>query len=729
MPERDDKKPPRQPAPTVYEPRSGDPPPRGSDAGSGGPGVDFWKSVGKASAHPSAASGTAGPKGGSRDYQGRIPIGTQLNHIYEIRRFINRGGMGEVYEGVNISTDERVAIKFLLTHLAEDPQVKEMFRQEPQKLARLNHPALVQYRLATTEPKLGLFYIVTEYVDGPGLDGQIGKIRPSTEEIKRLTRWLAQGLGAAHHAGVYHRDVSPDNILLPDGRLDRAKIIDFGIAKGTKAGQATIIGQGFAGKLNFVAPEQIGDFGRSIGPWTDIYSLGLVMLALATGRAADLGGTAVAAVDRRRAGVDLSEAPPSLRPIFARMLAANPKDRFQTTDELIAALDALAGDDPRSERVPVRPPPPPPPAAGHDLPTPPRSVPPRAAPPRHAPARHVASGRTVAIAGVAAAALVVLGAGWLIVGGKHRSAPAATSAAVGAEAVLDPVLKSVRCGWPSVAPSSDAGGAYEVVGRALDFRAENGKIAEAVRGRQADGHDLAVDPRLGGGARAAQCAALEAFNHARAPLASETWLTAANPSVVRMARSECHDDPAKGAAVVTGTIPNRDDMGGGDAAMVLLEPDGQLHSVFNGRDALAALAQASPSSASFSDSGVFKVTVCLSKPGPNGVALLSGKPPFDLGLPKVGESRGAPASFFATFNEASDAKRPQVQMVWFTLEAGAGQSPATAPAPEAPNRTTAERRAPPRHGARVPLETRKKPGPPAKAAPRPDDAVVLRPVA
>src|SRR4029079_9255827 len=102
--------------------------------------------------------------------------------------------------------------------------------------------------------------------------------------------------------GAVHRDISPDNILVPQRRLELAKIIDFGIAKDIQASLATIVGNTFAGKLNYVAPEQFGDFGREIGPWTDIYSLGLVMYAFATGKPVNMGLTLVEAVDRRRAG-------------------------------------------------------------------------------------------------------------------------------------------------------------------------------------------------------------------------------------------------------------------------------------------------------------------------------------------------------------------------------------------------------------------------------------------
>jgi tRNA A-37 threonylcarbamoyl transferase component Bud32 len=284
-----------------------------------------------------------------------LPSGTLLNAIYEVRGFLARGGMGEVYEGVNVNTDERVAIKVMLPHLAADPKVQAMFRKEARILTELAHPALVRYRVLAHEPQLELFYIVTEFIDGRALAEMLGELRPSETELKALVRRLADGLAAAHAMGAIHRDVSPDNVLLPQGRLAEAKIIDFGIARESSVAHHTVVGDGFAGKLGYVAPEQFGDFGRRIGPWTDIYSLGLVGLALAAERAPDMGVTLVEAVDRRREGVDLSPVPDALRPVFARMLAPDPSDRFQSMTEVIAAIDAL--DEPPAKADAAPPPP------------------------------------------------------------------------------------------------------------------------------------------------------------------------------------------------------------------------------------------------------------------------------------------------------------------------------------------------------------------------------------
>nr|WP_280526272.1 serine/threonine-protein kinase [Novosphingobium marinum] len=273
----------------------------------------------------------------------QIQIGDCLNSIFEVRRFIARGGMGEVFEGVNVNTDERVAIKVILPHLAADEQVQAMFRKEARTLTRLSHPGLVQYRVLAQEPNLGVLYIVTDYIDGTNLSDQLASLDASTEDMIGLLCKLSEGLGAAHNLGAIHRDISPDNVMLEGNSLERAKVIDFGIAKDLDAAGQTIVGDGFAGKLNYVAPEQLGDFNRNVGPWTDVYSLALTLLAVATGKDVKMGATLVEAVDKRRAGVDVSEAPAELQPVLQKMLQPDPKDRPQSMEEVLHLLGEATG--------------------------------------------------------------------------------------------------------------------------------------------------------------------------------------------------------------------------------------------------------------------------------------------------------------------------------------------------------------------------------------------------
>ena len=290
--------------------------------------------------------GPANEHGATRDADvAQIKLGTLLNHIYRVDRLIGRGGMGEVYFGVNINTDEQVAIKIILASLSNDPNVRALFRKEARTLTRLLHPALVPYRALAQDPELGVLYIVSEYVDGPALADVLPDLHAGPEQMIALMRRLASGLAAAHEIGAVHRDISPENILLPQGRLELARIIDFGIAKDLQAAHRsqvtkTILGAGFAGKFGYVAPEQFAESSQ-VGPWTDVYSLGLLILAVAAGRPLDMGSTFVDAIEKRRTVPDLSFLPEVLRPVINRMVEPDCSRRYRSMDALLAALDGL----------------------------------------------------------------------------------------------------------------------------------------------------------------------------------------------------------------------------------------------------------------------------------------------------------------------------------------------------------------------------------------------------
>ncbi|MEO5597612.1 MAG: protein kinase, partial [Novosphingobium sp.] len=163
MADENGKGPPQGDDRTVYMPvGSALPTSTDSPADSGSDDAPAQVSASPASSRPSAI-----PEGtiGSRANQ-EIQIGDVLNHIFEVKRFIARGGMGEVFEGINVNSDERVAIKVMLPNLSADANVLAMFRKEARTLTRISHPALVQYRVFAQEPQLGVYYIVTEYVDG-----------------------------------------------------------------------------------------------------------------------------------------------------------------------------------------------------------------------------------------------------------------------------------------------------------------------------------------------------------------------------------------------------------------------------------------------------------------------------------------------------------------------------------------------------------------------------------
>ncbi|MFL5259022.1 MAG: serine/threonine-protein kinase [Hyphomicrobiales bacterium] len=253
--------------------------------------------------------------------------GTQLNGIYEIDSSIAVGGMGEVFRGHNIQTGDPVAIKIVLPEFAKDEMILQLFRKEARILNHLSHDAIVRYYVFSIDAELGRPYLAMEFVDGPSLGGRVAEGPLPVDEVIYLFRRLADGLQRAHEAGVIHRDISPDNVILPEGRVERAKIIDFGIARSALTGSATILGGSFAGKYNFVSPEQLGLFGGEITPKSDIYSLGLVLAAALRGRPIDMRGSQVEVIEKRRAVPSLDGIDPKLEPLLKAMLQPDPADR------------------------------------------------------------------------------------------------------------------------------------------------------------------------------------------------------------------------------------------------------------------------------------------------------------------------------------------------------------------------------------------------------------------
>ena len=269
-------------------------------------------------------------------------VGTTLNDNYEVTRYITQGGMGEIYEGRQIRGNVKVAIKVILPQFAADPEFYTLLEREADLLATLGHDAIVKFRGLSHDPRSQVDYLTLEYVHGPSLEEQMdtGPIDPNS--CRALLRRLAAGLDTAHDKGVYHRDLSPDNILLRDGRIERATIIDFGIAKDADTNKKTVIGAGFGGKLGFAAPEAFGLYGREIGAWTDIYSLALVVAAAARGKVIDMGtATPIDAIRARQTVPELDGVEPWLGAVLARMLEPDPADRVRSMSAVIAAVDAL----------------------------------------------------------------------------------------------------------------------------------------------------------------------------------------------------------------------------------------------------------------------------------------------------------------------------------------------------------------------------------------------------
>lgn len=262
-------------------------------------------------------------------YSSRMQLapGTRLNGIYEIEQLLVQGGMGEIYKGHTIQTGDTVAIKVLLPEYAGNEAALALFRREASALHNLHHEAIVRYYVFTIEPELRRPYLAMEFVEGQSLKDVVKREPLTYEAVRGLLVRVASGLHTAHERGIIHRDVSSDNIMIPGGDVTRAKIIDFGIARSTQLHDRTIIGGGFAGKYNYVSPEQLGLFDSDVGPRSDIYSLGLVLIEALTGQPIDMGGSQAAILDKRRKVPDLGAIDLRIRPLLEKMLQPDPAAR------------------------------------------------------------------------------------------------------------------------------------------------------------------------------------------------------------------------------------------------------------------------------------------------------------------------------------------------------------------------------------------------------------------
>jgi len=259
--------------------------------------------------------------------RGSVRTGVRLNGVYEIEKLIAQGGMGEVYKGFNIQTGDLVAIKMILPEMSANPDALGLFRREASTLHNLQHDAIVRYFVFSVDPDLQRAYLAMEFVDGPSLTNRLAAGPLPLAETRILQERIGGALDAAHRLGVVHRDISSDNVILPGGDVRRAKIIDFGIARSHRPGEGTIIGDGFAGKYNYVSPEQLGLFGGDVTFKSDIYSFGLVLAEALRGRPIDMSGSQADVIDKRRKVPDLSDIDATMRPLLQAMLQPLPANR------------------------------------------------------------------------------------------------------------------------------------------------------------------------------------------------------------------------------------------------------------------------------------------------------------------------------------------------------------------------------------------------------------------
>jgi hypothetical protein len=281
--------------------------------------------------------------------QGVLHPGTVIGHTYIIEELLGSGDLGDVYRAKHVELGTAHALKLIPPSLAGDPRTVQLLVEEARKLARVRHDAIVSYE-GLFRDEQGRRYLVTEYVDGPPLAAVIAGRRLEPDEVLKLRDRLADGLAAVHGRGIIHRDLSPENIILPDGDIGRAKLTGFGFAKTAEIGDVTLIGVNLLKHHTYASPEQLGLFGGHIDSRSDLYSLGLVLAsaAIGFGRTLDVGATPAAAIAARQKAPDLTAVPVPLRPVIAPLLEPNPQDRPPSARALLgSAGEARAGGAPQ----------------------------------------------------------------------------------------------------------------------------------------------------------------------------------------------------------------------------------------------------------------------------------------------------------------------------------------------------------------------------------------------
>ncbi len=254
--------------------------------------------------------------------------GSVLQDTYEIKSLLGEGGMGATFRGLNRASGHEVAIKVMTPSFAKNKKAVDLFRREANLLRTVRSDAVVRFETSMLD-KDGRLFLVMEFVPGHPLAHYLKKgARLSSDDVLKLGLRLSQGLEAIHKLGIVHRDVAPDNVMISHEDINQAKFIDFGLASDSVGTDKSIIGDSFAGKLRYCAPEQLGLFGNEVSAATDAYALGLVLMRT-SGLKLPGEGKGFAAVEDRKTDVKITDpkVEPGLKWALEQLLKANPKDR------------------------------------------------------------------------------------------------------------------------------------------------------------------------------------------------------------------------------------------------------------------------------------------------------------------------------------------------------------------------------------------------------------------
>jgi serine/threonine protein kinase len=292
-------------------------------------------------------------------------LGNLIKGRYKIVSKLGEGGMGTVYLAEQVSVGRKVAIKFLLGNYASDDAFIGRFRREARLAASLNHRNIVIV-FDFDQSHDGALFIVMEYLGGEKLSDLVRRDGPL--EISRATRLglqIAEGLDAAHQAGVIHRDIKPDNVMVSrSGASEEIKLMDFGIARLRDAGNASQITRAglIVGTPAYMAPEQVE--GGEVSDKTDMYALGVVLYEMLSGKVPFTAATPGAVLIKHIKEMPLPlrklrrELPSSLERVVMQALEKDPQKRQRTMSEVVQQLrtaeEQIRGNPPGRATEPIR---------------------------------------------------------------------------------------------------------------------------------------------------------------------------------------------------------------------------------------------------------------------------------------------------------------------------------------------------------------------------------------
>ena len=271
----------------------------------------------------------------------QLAVGDHLEDRYVIDRPIARGGMATVYRCIDTRLGREVAAKVMHEQYVHDPVFRDRFRREARAMAQLSHPNLVNVYDFSAQGET--IYLIMELITGGTLRELLNERGPMPPHAAAaVMRGMLTGLSVAHSKGMIHRDIKPDNVLIDSDH--RVKLADFGLVRA--AAEASHSSEQIVGTVSYLSPEQVD--GSPMTPASDVYSAGILLFELLTGRTPFSGETPLAhAYARIHADVPapsqfIDGVPKLFDELVATATARQPADRFRDAQEFLTALDDVA---------------------------------------------------------------------------------------------------------------------------------------------------------------------------------------------------------------------------------------------------------------------------------------------------------------------------------------------------------------------------------------------------